>query len=123
MPIPAKLVKEGVRDMVRIADARMSGTAYGTVVLHVSPEANAGGNLALVQTGDRIRLSVNDGALDLLVSDEVLAERRAVWAPEPPHYTRGYAKMYVDTVLQADKGADLDFLVGKDTRPVTRESH
>ena len=123
MPIPAKLVKNGVRDMVRVSDARMSGTAYGTVVLHVSPEANAGGNLALVKTGDRIRISVNDGALDLLVSDDVLAERRAVWAPEEPHYTRGYAKMYVDTVMQADKGADLDFLVGKDTRPVTRESH
>ncbi|MCG3267100.1 IlvD/Edd family dehydratase [Yoonia sp. I 8.24] len=123
MPIPAKLVKEGVRDMVRVSDARMSGTAFGTVVLHVSPEANAGGNLALVKTGDRLRLSASAGALDLLVSDEVLAERRAAWEPDAPHYTRGYAKMYVDTVLQADKGADLDFLVGKDTRPVTRESH
>ncbi len=123
MPIPAKLVKEGVRDMVRVSDARMSGTAYGTVVLHVSPEANAGGNLALVKTGDRIRLSIKDGALDLLVSDEVLAERRAAWVPDDPHYTRGYAKLYIDTVMQADKGADLDFLVGKDTRPVTRESH
>ena len=123
MPIPAKLIKQGVRDMVRVSDARMSGTAYGTVVLHVSPEANAGGNLALVETGDRIRLSINDGSLDLLVADSVLDERRAKWEPDAPHYTRGYAKMYVDTVLQADKGADLDFLVGKDTRPVTRESH
>lgn len=123
MPIPAKLVRQGVRDMVRVSDARMSGTAFGTVVLHVSPEANAGGNLALAKTGDRVRLSASVGALDLLVSDEILAERRAAWQPDAPHYTRGYAKMYVDTVLQADKGADLDFLVGKDTRPVTRESH
>ena len=123
MPIPAKLVRQGVRDMVRISDARMSGTAFGTVVLHVAPEAQAGGALALVRTGDRIRLSVSSGRLDLLISDEELDSRRAAWAPDPPHYTRGYAKMYVDHVLQADQGADLDFLVGKDTRPVTRESH
>lgn len=123
MPIPSKLVKQGVRDMVRISDARMSGTAYGTVVLHVSPEAQAGGPLALVKTGDRIRMSVSDGTLDLLIPAEELAERQAAWTPDPPHYTRGYAKMYVDHVLQADQGADLDFLVGKDTRPVTRESH
>lgn len=123
MPIPSKLVKQGVRDMVRISDARMSGTAFGTVILHVSPEANEGGTLALVKTGDRIRVSASNGALDLLVSDEELADRRAHWQPDPPRYTRGYAKMYVDHVLQADQGADLDFLVGKDTRPVTRESH
>jgi dihydroxy-acid dehydratase len=123
MPIPAKLVREGVRDMVRVSDARMSGTAFGTVVLHVAPEANAGGTLALVRTGDRIRLSASRGELELLVSDEELATRRAAWTPDPPHYTRGYAKMYVDHVLQADRGVDLDFLVGKDTRPVTRESH
>lgn len=123
MPIPKKLVQQGVRDMVRVSDARMSGTAYGTVVLHVSPEAQAGGALALVKTGDRIRLSANEGRLELLIPDEELAARRAAWQPDPPHYTRGYAKMYVDHVLQADKGADLDFLVGKDTRPVTRESH
>ena len=123
MPIPSKLVKQGVRDMVRISDARMSGTAYGTVVLHVSPEAQAGGPLALVKTGDWIRMSVTEGTLDLLIPAEELAERQAAWTPETPHYTRGYAKMYVDHVLQADQGADLDFLVGKDTRPVTRESH
>jgi dihydroxy-acid dehydratase len=123
MPIPGKLVKQGVRDMIRISDARMSGTAYGTVILHVSPESNAGGTLALVQTGDRIRVSASNGALELLVDEEELAKRRAAWQPEPPHYTRGYAKMYIDHVLQADQGADLDFLVGKDTRPVTRESH
>ena len=123
MPIPAKLVKQGVRDMVRISDARMSGTAFGTVVLHVTPEAQAGGTLALVKTGDRIRLSAKKGELVLLVSEPELEKRRAGWAPDAPHYTRGYAKMYVDHVLQADQGADLDFLVGKDTRPVTRESH
>lgn len=123
MPIPSKLVKDGVRDMVRISDARMSGTAFGTVILHVSPEAQAGGTLALVKTGDRIRVSASTGALDLLVSDEELAKRRETWAPDHAHYTRGYAKMYIDHVLQADQGADLDFLIGKDTRPVTRESH
>ena len=123
MPIPAKLVKEGVRDMVRISDARMSGTAFGTVILHVSPEANDGGTLALVQTGDRIKVSASNGQLELLVPEAELEARRANWSPEPPHYTRGYAKMYIDHVLQADQGADLDFLVGKDTRPVTRESH
>ena len=123
MPIPGKLVKQGVRDMIRVSDARMSGTAYGTVILHVSPEANAGGTLALVKTGDRIRVSASKGELELLVEETELDARRAEWEPESPHYTRGYAKMYVDHVLQADKGADLDFLVGKDTRPVTRESH
>lgn len=123
MPIPRKLVREGVRDMIRISDGRMSGTAFGTVILHVSPESQAGGPLGLVQTGDRIRVSAKDGTLDLLVSQEELTARREAWQPEPPHYTRGYAKLYVDSVLQAEKGADLDFLVGKDTRPVTRESH
>ncbi|GLO73597.1 putative dehydratase IlvD1 [Phaeobacter italicus] len=123
MPIPRKLVREGVRDMIRISDGRMSGTAFGTVILHVSPESQAGGPLGLVQTGDRIRVSAKNGTLDLLVSQEELTARREAWQPEPPHYTRGYAKLYVDSVLQAEKGADLDFLVGKDTRPVTRESH
>jgi len=123
MPIPQVLVEKGVRDMVRISDGRMSGTAFGTVVLHVSPESNAGGTLGLVKTGDRIRLSTSEGVLELLVDDAELAKRRAVWQPEEPHYTRGYAKLYIDHVLQADKGADLDFLVGKDTRLVTRESH
>ncbi|ATG34821.1 dihydroxy-acid dehydratase IlvD [Phaeobacter piscinae] len=123
MPIPRKLVREGVRDMIRISDGRMSGTAFGTVILHVSPESQAGGPLGLVQTGDRIRVSAQNGTLDLLVSAEELTARREAWQPDPPHYTRGYAKLYVDSVLQAEKGADLDFLVGKDTRPVTRESH
>ena len=123
MPIPAVLVKQGVRDMVRVSDARMSGTAFGTVILHVAPEANAGGPLGLVQTGDIIRVSASTGVLDLQVDEAELEKRRAAWTAPEPHYTRGYAKLYVDTVLQADKGADLDFLVGKDTRPVTRESH
>ena len=123
MPIPRKLVTQGIRDMIRISDARMSGTAFGTVILHVSPEAQAGGTLALVRTGDRIKLSASEGRLELLVEDAELKARRAVWRPDAPHYTRGYAKLYIDHVLQADKGADLDFLVGKDTRPVIRESH
>ena len=123
MPIPARLVREGVRDMVRISDARMSGTAFGTVILHVAPEAQAGGPIALVRTGDRIRLSVSAGELTLLVDAAELAERRAGWQPDPPMFTRGYAKLYVDHVTQADTGADLDFLVGRDTRIPWRESH
>ncbi len=123
MPIPRVLVEKGVRDMVRVSDARMSGTAFGTVVLHVSPEAEAGGVLALVKTGDRIRLDARAGILELLVSDDEIENRRNNWAPAPPHYSRGYAKLYIDHVLGADQGADLDFLVGKDTRLVTRESH
>jgi len=106
-----------------ISDPRMSGTAYSTVILHVSPEAQAGGPLAFVKTGDRIRVSASVGALDLMVSDAEFATRRAAWAAGPAHYNSGYAKLYTDHVLQADKGADLDFLAGKDTRPVTRESH
>jgi dihydroxy-acid dehydratase len=123
MPIPARLVREGVRDMIRVSDARMSGTAYGTVVLHVSPEAQAGGPLALVKTGDRIKLSARDGILELLVPEAELALRRAAWTPDQPNYTRGYAKLYIDHVQQSHLGADFDFLVGNDTRPVTRESH
>ena len=123
MPIPRKLVEKGVKDMVRVSDARMSGTAFGTVVLHVSPESNAGGPLALVKTGDKIVLDAKAGILELIVDDAELAQRRATWQPEVSRYSRGYAKLYIDHVLQADEGADLDFLVGKDTQPVTRESH
>ncbi len=123
MPIPRKLVQQGLRDMIRISDARMSGTAFGTVILHVAPEAQAGGTLALVRTGDRIRVSAGEGVLELLVDASELERRRQAWQPDPPRYDRGYAKLYVDHVLQADRGADLDFLTGKDTRPVTRESH
>src|SRR5205085_10904993 len=113
MPLPPKLLKKGITDMVRISDARMSGTAYGTVVLHISPEAAAGGTLALVQSGDEIELDVGKRRLQLLVSDGDLQQRRAKWkAPKPP-LERGYWKLYVDHVLQASDGADLDFLVGK----------
>ncbi len=110
LPIPAKLARAGVKDMVRISDARMSGTAYGTIVLHVSPEAAAGGPLALVKNGDRIGLSVKARSIDLLVREEELAKRRAQWrAPVAPP-SRGYAKLYMDHVLQAEHGCDFDFL-------------
>ncbi|MBT8455362.1 MAG: dihydroxy-acid dehydratase, partial [Alphaproteobacteria bacterium] len=111
------------RDMVRVSDARMSGTAFGTVILHVSPEAQAGGPLALVKTGDRIRVSASQGALELLISEAEFAARRAAWTPEEPQFTRGYARLYIDHVTQAHEGADLDFLRGKDTRIPWRESH
>jgi dihydroxy-acid dehydratase len=121
--LPAKLLKQGVTDMVRISDARMSGTAYGTVVLHTAPEAAAGGPLALVQSGDRIEVDVPRRSLRLLVSDDELAARRAKWRPPPPHSQRGWVKLYCDTVQQADKGVDLDFLRGASGAPVGRESH
>jgi len=109
LPIPGKLARQGVKDMVRISDARMSGTAYGTVVLHVTPEASVGGPLALVRNGDRIRLSIQERRIDLLVDEAELAKRRAGFKPpEPPK--RGYRKLYIDHVLQADKGCDFDFL-------------
>ena len=123
MPIPHKLLREGVRDMIRISDARMSGTAYGTVVLHVAPEAAAGGPLALVRTGDVITLDVHARSLHLHVDDAELAIRRAAWVPPPAHADRGYVKMYVDHVLQANEGVDLDFLVGRSGSPVPRDNH
>jgi dihydroxy-acid dehydratase len=110
LPIPAKLARAGVKDMVRISDARMSGTAYGTIVLHVSPEAAVGGALALVRNGDRIRLSVKERRIDLVVSAEEIQRRRSQWkAPVAPPQ-RGYAKLYMDHVLQAEQGCDFDFL-------------
>ena len=123
MPIPAKLLRQGVRDMIRISDARMSGTAYGTVVLHVAPEATAGGPLAFVQNGDLITLDVPARSLHLHISDVEMAARRAAWVPPAPHAVRGYAKLYIDHVLQADRGADLDFLVGRTGSPVPRDNH
>ncbi|MFZ1430942.1 MAG: IlvD/Edd family dehydratase [Geminicoccaceae bacterium] len=123
MPLPAKLLRQGVRDMIRISDARMSGTAYGTVVLHVAPEAAVGGPLALVRNGDLITLDVAARSLHLHVSEIELAVRRAAWTPPQPHATRGYAKLYIDHVLQADQGADLDFLVGRTGSPVPRDNH
>ncbi len=112
LPIPKKLAAAGVKDMVRISDARMSGTAFGTIVLHVTPEAAAGGPLALVRTGDRIRLSVKERRVDLLVDEAELARRRAALPARPPLAERGYAKLYQDHVLQADGGCDFDFLRG-----------
>ena len=123
MPIPKVLVEQGVRDMIRISDARMSGTAFGTIVLHVAPEAHAGGPISIVKTGDRIQVDAKNGLLELLVTDEEINERLKSRKQPKETYSRGYAKLYVETVMQADKGADLDFLVGKDTRLPNRESH
>ena len=123
MPLPQKLLRQGVRDMIRISDARMSGTAYGTVVLHVAPEAAAGGPLALVQNGDLITLDVAGGRLHLHVSEADLAARRAAWTPPVPAATRGYTKLYVEHVLQANEGADFDFLVGRSGAAVPRDNH
>ena len=125
MPLPRKLLERGVRDMLRISDARMSGTAFGTVVLHVSPESGVGGPLALVENGDEIRLDGPNRRLELLVSPEVLAQRAERWqrSQPPPKYSRGYYRLYIDHVLQADRGCDLDFLTGSSGSTVDRESH
>jgi dihydroxy-acid dehydratase len=123
MPLPARFLQRGVKDMVRISDARMSGTAYGTVVLHVSPEAAAGGVLGLVRTGDMIELDVAARRLHLDVADAEIERRRAEWKPPHPSFERGYYQLYHDHVLQADRGADLDFLVGRSGSGVPRESH
>jgi dihydroxy-acid dehydratase len=123
MPLPPKILRKGITDMVRISDARMSGTAYGTVVLHTAPEAAAGGPLAVVQNGDMIELNVPERKLHLHISDEELARRLALWtAPKPP-MDSGYWKLYIDHVLQADEGVDLDFLVGKRGSQVPRDNH
>ena len=114
LPIPQKLLKQGVRDMARISDARMSGTSYGTIVLHVAPEAAIGGPLALVRDGDEIELNVAERRLHLHVSDAELAERRAEWAAPPPAYERGYGQLYLRSVNQAPQGCDFDFLRGSD---------
>ena len=110
LPIPQKLARAGVKDMVRISDARMSGTAYGTIVLHVSPEAATGGPLALVRNGDRIKLSVKDRRIELLVDENELSKRKSAWKPPVEPARRGYAKLYMDHVLQAEHGCDFDFL-------------
>ena len=123
MPLPLKLLKKGITDMVRISDARMSGTAYGTAVLHVAPEAAAGGALAFVQNGDMIELDVAARRLQLEVEESEIEQRRAGWRPPEPPSARGYYKLYYDHVLQADRGADLDFLVGASGVAVPRESH
>jgi dihydroxy-acid dehydratase len=113
LPIPAKLLKKGIDDMVRISDARMSGTSFGTDVLHVAPEAAVGGPLALVQTGDEISLDVDGRRLDLCVPEDELNRRRAAWRPAPPHYSRGYGKLFLEHVTQANLGCDFDFLIGR----------
>jgi dihydroxy-acid dehydratase len=116
LPIPKKLLAQGVRDMVRVSDARMSGTSYGACVLHVAPESFTGGPLALVRDGDIIELNVPDRRLTLRVDDGVLAARRAEWTPREPQYPRGFGRMYAQHVTQADRGCDFDFLEG--TAPI-----
>ncbi|MFM9845046.1 MAG: IlvD/Edd family dehydratase [Dongiaceae bacterium] len=123
MALPAKLLKKGVSDMVRISDARMSGTAFGTVVLHTAPEAAAGGTLALVRSGDMIELDVRGRRLHLDVPDSELERRRGSWTPPKVGMKTGYQRLYIDHVLQADKGCDLDFLVGGRGAEVPRHSH
>ncbi len=123
MPLPPKVLRKGITDMVRISDARMSGTAYGTVVLHTAPEAAAGGTLALVQNGDMITLDVPKRSLHLHVDDAELAKRRAAWKAPAPAMESGYWKLYIDHVLQADEGADLDFLRGMRGAAVPKDNH
>ena len=123
MTLPAKVLKKGITDMVRISDARMSGTAYGTVVLHVAPEAAAGGPLALVRTGDMIEVDVEGRSLHLEVSGEELEVRKRTWEPMELESNRGYVRLYIEHVNQADEGCDLDFLVGGSGAAVPRESH
>jgi L-arabonate dehydrase len=123
LELPEKLIRKGITDMVRISDARMSGTAYGTVVLHVSPEASVGGTLALVKTGDMIELDVEKRSLTLIVAEEELKKRRSVWVAPKPQVERGYASMYMKHVQQADKGCDFDFLKGGSGSVVHRDLH
>jgi dihydroxyacid dehydratase/phosphogluconate dehydratase len=123
MGLPPKVLKRGVTDMVRISDARMSGTAFGTVVLHVCPEAAVGGSLALVRDGDLIELDVEKRLLHLEVSEEALAHRRSEWRVPAPEMDGGYQQLYIQHVMQASVGADFDFLVGCRGHAVRRESH
>jgi len=122
IPIPKKLAREGVKDMVRISDARMSGTAFGSIVLHVTPESAAGGPLALVKNGDRIRLDVPARTLNLLVGEAELSARRKKWKKPPlrPEDKRGYRKLFMESVMQADRGCDFDFCVPEATARVPR---
>jgi dihydroxy-acid dehydratase len=123
MGLPPKILRKGITDMVRISDARMSGTAYGTVVLHVTPEAARGGPLAVVQSGDMIALDVPARTLHLEVSDADLAARMAEWQSPVARPSGGYAQLYFDRVQGADTGADLDFLIGPRGNAVAREAH
>lgn len=123
MDLPAKLLQQGIKDMIRISDGRMSGTAYGTAILHVAPESAVGGPLALVQNGDLISLDVPARKLELLVDADELARRRAAWSPPPPVATRGYVKLFIDHVEQADQGCDFDFLRGGSGSEIKRDLH
>ncbi len=123
MALPKKILEKGIRDMVRISDGRMSGTAYGTVILHVSPESAIGGNLALVMNGDMVELDVANRKIHLHINDEELAKRKKAWTKPQPLATRGYVSLYINHVLGADKGADFDFLLGGSGSDVTRDSH
>ena len=113
LPIPKKLLAQGVRDMVRISDARMSGTSYGTCVLHVSPESHLGGPLALVQTGDEIEINVAQRSICLHVSSEEMLRRRSQWKPPVEKWSRGYQALFAKHVTQAHQGCDFDFLAGR----------
>jgi len=123
MALPAKILARGVTDMVRLSDARMSGTAYGTVVLHVAPEAALGGPLALVRDGDQIALDVEARRLELLVDAAELQRRREAWRPAASRALAGYQTLFVEHVLQADRGCDFDFLVGCRGAPIPAHSH
>ena len=117
LPVPKKLLQKGVRDVLRISDARMSGTSYGACILHVAPEAAVGGPLALVKEGDIIELDVAARTLNMLVSEAELAKRRAAWKPPEPHFPRGYGQMFLAHIQQANEGCDFDFLEGTATIP------
>lgn len=115
LPIPAKLLKAGVKDIVRLSDARISGTSFGTIVVHISPESAVGGPLGIVREGDEIELDISSRRLELLVADAEIKKRQNGWRPSPPHYTRGYGKMFLEHILQADEGCDFDFLRGRES--------
>lgn len=123
MGLPKKLLERGITDMLRISDGRMSGTGFGTVVLHISPESADGGNLALVRDGDLVQLDVQGRSLNLLVTAKELAERRTTWIFENNKTKRGYTRLYVEHVQQAHLGADFDFLTGGTGSDVPRDSH
>jgi dihydroxy-acid dehydratase len=118
LPMPKKLLKQGVKDMLRLSDARMSGTSYGACILHVAPEAYIGGPLALLKTGDIISVDVPARSIRMEVSDEELARRRAAWTPPPPRFERGYGWMFAKHIRQANEGCDFDFLETKFGAPV-----
>jgi dihydroxy-acid dehydratase len=120
LPIPSKLLKQGVTDMVRISDSRISGTTFGTIVCHVAPEAAVGGPIGLMRTGDMVELDIESGRLDLDVPADELARRRAAFSPPEPQYSRGYGRVFLEHVLQAPEGADFDFLQNLDGVPADR---